>query len=99
MIDDINESNLAKYVGDECISLVDSMFTKLQDDYGVSLESEEFRVRFALHIRGLLLRRKTKHYNHNPLTDSIKTSCPLIYDAAVSLSSVIDSNDTYPPHN
>lgn len=99
MIDDINESNLAKYVGDECISLVDSMFTKLQDDYGVSLESEEFRVRFALHIRGLLLRRKTKHYNHNPLTDSIKISCPLIYDAAVSLSSVIDSNDTYPPHN
>lgn len=97
MIDDINESHLAKYVGDECISLVDSMFTKLQDDYGVSLESEEFRARFALHIRGLLLRRKTKHYNHNPLTDSIKTSCPLIYDAAVSLSSVIDSNDTYPP--
>lgn len=97
MIDDINESNLAEYVGEECISLVDSMFAKLQDDYGVSLESEEFRVRFALHIRGLLLRRKTRHYNHNPLTDSIKTSCPLIYDAAVSLSSVIDNNDDYPP--
>lgn len=97
MIDDINESNLAEYVGEECISLVDSMFSKLQDDYGVSLESEEFRVRFALHIRGLLLRRKTRHYNHNPLTDSIKTSCPLIYDAAVSLSSVIDSNDDSPP--
>lgn len=97
MIDDINESNLKEYVGEECISLVDSMFAKLQDDYGVSLESEEFRVRFALHIRGLLLRRKTRHYNHNPLTDSIKTSCPLIYDAAVSLSSVIDSNDNYPP--
>lgn len=97
MIDDINESNLAEYVGEECISLVDSMFVKLQDDYGVSLESEEFRIRFALHIRGLLLRRKTRHYNHNPLTDSIKTSCPLIYDASVSLSSLIDSNDDYPP--
>lgn len=97
MIDDINESNLAEYVGEECISLVDSMFAKLQDDYGVSLESEEFRIRFALHIRGLLLRRKTKHYNHNPLTDSIKTSCPLIYDAAVSLCSTIDSGNEYPP--
>lgn len=97
MIDDINENNLAEYVGEECMSLINSMFEKLQDDYGVSLESEEFRIRFALHVRGLLLRRKTLHYNHNPLTDSIKTSCPLIYDAAVSLSGVISDRDGHPP--
>lgn len=97
MIDEINEANLAKYAGEECIALVDSMFKKLRDDYGVTLDSEEFRIRFALHVRGLLLRQKTKHYNHNPLTASIKTSCPLIYDAAVSLCSVIDSPEDYPP--
>ncbi len=97
MIDDINESNLADYVGQECLSLVDTMFDKLQDDYGVSLDSEEFRIRFALHVRGLLLRRKTGHYNHNPLTESIKTSCPLIYDAAVSLCSVLNDRSDYPP--
>lgn len=97
MIDDINESNLADYVGQECLSLVDTMFDKLQDDYGVSLDSEEFRIRFAMHVRGLLLRRKTGHYNHNPLTESIKTSCPLIYDAAVSLCSVLNDRSDYPP--
>lgn len=97
MVDEINEKNLVEYVGKECLSLVDAMFEKLQDDYGVMLESEEFRIRFALHVRGLLLRQKTKHYNHNPLTDSIKTSCPLIYDAAVSLCSIIDERKSYPP--
>ena len=81
----------------EDFAFVDSMFAKLRDDYGVTLDSEEFRIRFALHVRGLLLRQKTKHYNHNPLTASIKTSCPLIYDAAVSLCSVIDSPGDYPP--
>ena len=97
MLDDINESNLREYVGEECMSLVDSMFTKLLGDYGVSLEQEELRTRFALHIRGLLLRQKTNHYNHNPLTESIKASCPLIYDAAVSLTSVINGRNDYPP--
>lgn len=97
MIDDINESNLEEYVGSECMDLVDSMLEKLQDNYGVVLESEEFHIRFALHIRGLLLRQKTRHYNHNPLTGSIKTSCPLIYDAAVNLCSVMNSRKKYPP--
>ena len=97
MLDNINDSNLREYVGEECMALVDSMLYKLQDDYGVSLELEELRTRFALHVRGLLLRQKTNHYNHNPLTDSIKTSCPLIYDAAVSLTSMINGRNNYPP--
>lgn len=97
LIDNINESNLIEYVGAECIALVDDMLTKLKEDYGVVLESAEYRIRFALHIRGLLLRQKTRHYNHNPLTESIKASCPLIYDAAVNLCSSLNQQTNCPP--
>lgn len=88
-IDSINEANLADYIGAECMQLVHEMNQLLLDNYGIELTNTEAKVRFALHIKSLLIRTKTRNYNRNPLTDSIKSSCPLIYDAAVHLSSII----------
>lgn len=88
-IDSINETNLEEYIGQECMYLVSEINRILHHDYGIELTNTESKVRFALHIKSLLLRTRTKNYNRNPLTDSIKTSCPLIYDAAVNLSGVI----------
>ncbi|MEY8356348.1 PRD domain-containing protein [Lachnospiraceae bacterium 54-53] len=88
-VDAINEGNLEEYIGRECMCLVKDINHMLQNDYGIELTNSESMVRFALHIKSLLLRTRTKNYNRNPLTDSIKTSCPLIYDAAVNLSSIL----------
>lgn len=88
-VDTINETNLEEYIGRECMGLVKDINHMLLADYGIELTNTESMVRFALHIKSLLLRTRTKNYNRNPLTDSIKTSCPLIYDAAVNLSSIL----------
>ena len=88
-INSINETNLENYIGKECINLIQDIKNRLQSDYGIELTNSEAMVRFALHINSLLIRTKTKHFNRNPLTDSLRTSCPLIYDAAVNLSSII----------
>ncbi len=88
-IDTINETNLEDYIGKECMSLIKEINQVLLNDYGIELTNSESMVRFALHIKSLLLRTRTKNYNRNPLTNSIKTSCPLIYDAAVNLSSIL----------
>lgn len=87
--DTINEANLEAYIGRECVGLLRDMLDLLRQDYDIELTNEESRVRFALHIKSLLIRSKTRNYNRNPLTDSIKTSCPLIYDVAVKLSAII----------
>lgn len=87
--DTINEANLEMYIGRECVGLLRDMLDLLWQDYDIELTNEESRVRFALHIKSLLIRSKTRNYNRNPLTDSIKTSCPLIYDVAVKLSAII----------
>lgn len=86
---EVKEENLEDYIGHDCMSLIQDLFTRLSDQYGIDLSQSESRISFALHIKSLMIRARTRHFNRNPITESIKTSCPMIYDVAVNLSSVI----------
>lgn len=86
---EVDENNLEKYIGKDYVLLIQDMLNHLQDVYGIELTNPESRTSFALHVKSLMIRLQAGNVNRNPLTDSIKTSCPLIYDVAVSLSSVI----------
>lgn len=86
---EVDEDNLEKYIGKEYTHLIQDMLNLLQNAYGIELTNPESRTSFALHVKSLMIRLQAGNVNHNPLTDSLKTSCPLIYDVAVSLSSVI----------
>lgn len=86
---EMDEANLEKYIGRDYMLLIRDMLNLLQSAYGIELNNPESRTSFALHIKSLMVRLQAGNVNHNPLTDSLKTSCPLIYDVAVSLSSVI----------
>lgn len=85
----INPSNLQDFIGKESFELVIEMIQSVNSYYYLDLSEPEFFIRFALHIRNLLLRSKNNYYSKNPLTEEIKTSCPLIYDVSVYLSSLI----------
>lgn len=82
----IDELNLDELVGKECMELVKDIIEYISSNYYIEFNEPDFLVRFALHIRNLLIRCKSSHYSKNPLTDSIKSSCPLIYDCAVNTS-------------
>jgi len=71
-------------IGKECFELVNEMIQSVNAFYYLDLTEPEFFIRFALHIRNLLLRTKNDYYSKNPLTEDIKTSCPLIYDVSVT---------------
>lgn len=86
---EVKEENLEDYIGHDCMALVHDLFARLSDQYGIDLNQSESRISFALHIKSLMIRARTRHFNRNPITESIKTSCPMIYDVAVNLSSVI----------
>lgn len=85
----INESNLEQFIGKECLDLVHLLIEDVNAFYYIDLSEPEFLVRFALHIRNLLVRSKNDYFSKNPLTESIKVSCPLIYDASVNLARII----------
>ena len=85
----VNENNLAEIIGTECFDLVVELINQTGAYYYMDLSEPEFFVRFALHIKNLLVRCKSHYFSKNPLTESIKQSCPLIYDVAVHISSTI----------
>lgn len=85
----ITIDNLSDYIGQDTFELVQGLINNINSYYYIDLSEPEFYVRFALHIKNLLIRSKNKYLNKNPLTESIKQNCPLIYDAAVYAASDI----------
>lgn len=85
----ITVSNLEDFITPECLALVKELISDVNSYYYIDLTEPEFLIRFALHIRNLLQRSKNNYFSRNPLTEEIKTSCPLIYDVSVCLSSTI----------
>lgn len=77
-------------VGDETSSLVEKIINDVQTNYYIHLDDPNFRVRFSLHIKNLLIRLKSGISVKNMLTKTIKKECPLIYDCAVNASSIIE---------
>lgn len=82
----INENNVEEFIGKDCFELVKSLIQGINRYYYINISEPEFLVRFALHIRNLLVRAQNDYFSKNPLTEGIKTSCPLIYDSAVFLA-------------
>ncbi len=85
----ITMDNLALFIGQDCIDLIHELINCISAYYYINLYEPEFFVRFALHIKNLLIRSQNNCFSKNPLTHNIKVTCPLIYDDAVVLSSVI----------
>lgn len=85
----INAANLEQFIGSDCLALVHQLIQDVSTFYYIDLSEQEFLIRFALHIRNLLVRSKNDYFSKNPLTQGIKTSCPMIYDICVSLAGTI----------
>ena len=81
--------NLADIIGKDCIDLVYELVNAIGSYYYINLNEPEFLIRFALHIKNLLIRAQNEHFCKNPMGDTLKATCPLIYDDAVCCSSII----------
>jgi lichenan operon transcriptional antiterminator len=62
---------------------------QVAQEYLVDLDDEAFMVRLSLHLGNLVARANDNSYSRNPLSRSIKSSYPMIYDVAVFMASLI----------
>lgn len=85
----ITVDNLANIIGKDCIALVYELVNAVGSFYYINLNEPEFLIRFALHIKNLLIRAQNEHFCKNPMGDTLKATCPLIYDGAVCCSGII----------
>lgn len=91
----IDYNHLNSIVGKECMALTEELLADMREYYLLGAEDEEFYVRFTMHINNLLLRARTGYINKNPLIETIKTGCPLLFDCAVSMCNIIKNRTGY----
>ena len=67
-------------------SAVRDAVARAVEEFGVDLDHEDFVLRLALHVQNLLHRSRVGAWSRNPLTRSIKSSYPMIFEVAVFLA-------------
>lgn len=77
------------YADEAVVRLADSIIGDIEAYYYINLSEQEFFLRFVLHIKNLLTRARRDSFSRNPLTDEIRSSCPLLWDAAVDAAGII----------
>jgi lichenan operon transcriptional antiterminator len=75
------------YVDQEVLGIVRDIVAQVRQEYLIDLADEEFMVRLSLHVRNLVARAHDNSYSTNPLTRSMKTSYPMIYELSVFIAS------------
>ena len=83
------ETVLENHVVPEDLATVRRVVEQVAQEYLVDLDDEAFMVRLSLHLGNLVARAQENSYSRNPLSRSIKTSYPMIYDVAVFMASLI----------
>lgn len=68
-------------------------------DYLVDLEDEGFMRRLGLHVQNLVLRAREQAWSRNPMTRSLKSAYPMIFEVAVSIASDIGERLKIPLHD
>ena len=68
-------------------------------DYQVDLVDEAFILRLALHVQNLMRRADEQAWTRNPLTRSLKSSYPMIFEVAVSIASGLHDRLGAPIHD
>lgn len=69
------------------------------EDFQVDLVDETFVLRLALHVQNLLRRAEESALTRNPLTRSLKTTYPMIFEVAVSIASGLHDRLGTPIHD
>ena len=69
------------------------------DEYRLDLVDDTFVLRLALHIQNLLRRAESSALSRNPLTRSLKSSYPMIFEVAVSIASGLHDRVGSPIHD
>ncbi|WP_164234879.1 BglG family transcription antiterminator [Microbacterium hydrocarbonoxydans] len=86
-------------VDPEVESAVRAEIARAADDFQVDLVDETFVLRLALHVQNLLRRAEESALTRNPLTRSLKSSYPMIFEVAVSIASGLHDRIGTPIHD
>ncbi len=85
----LTKENLKEFIDPVCLETVDYIFSFLNENYFIDTDNDDFFIKFTIHINNLLMRLENDYTTKNPLTEHIKTSCPLIFECAVGVANCL----------
>lgn len=80
------KTDLTKVIPEDILALAKHLIKSVDQHYFVNLDSENFVTPFALHLKNLKNRLENHSSIKNPMLESIKISCPTIYDISTFLA-------------
>jgi len=72
---------------------------RVGEEYLIDLDDDDFITRLSLHVRNLITRAQDLSYSRNPMTRSIKTTYPMIYELAVFIASEVQRDEGITIHD
>lgn len=84
-INDENE-NVSLLISDEIIQITKNIIKNVDEHFFINLDSDNFITPFMLHLKNLKNRLIKNNLLKNPMLDSIKISCPTIYDISTFIA-------------
>lgn len=76
-------------IDSKIISAFEQIVVQIEKYYGVKLNSEHFSFNFLIHLNSLVSRVSIGSYIKNPMTETLKTNFPIVYDMAVFVSVIL----------
>ena len=78
--------NVSLLVSDEIIQITKNIIKNVDEHFFINLDSYNFITPFMLHLKNLKNRLIKNNLLKNPMLDSIKISCPTIYDISTFIA-------------
>jgi lichenan operon transcriptional antiterminator len=84
-------NQLSNLVGDQIKELLFEIIQRVQDCYSINLAEDKFLIRFAYHLKNVVLRAENNVSIGNSQFIKVKSEFPLIYVIAVFVSKIINN--------
>lgn len=88
-----SHTSVSEIITPKFICEIDEILFSVFSYYMLNIDYSDFLNTFALHIDALIKRAVNQQVAHNDIFDTIKKTCPFIYDVAVHIAKKI--NDKY----
>ncbi len=87
--------NIENIIGYKLSNLIKRIGERVSEVYGFSLNKIDFQIRFALHIKNMIIRLENSIILKNPQLEFIKNRHPFIYDISVFIANLIFQEYNY----
>ncbi len=84
-----DDNSLEYLVRQQELDLLEYMIQEVNKVYLIDLNSDDFKLKFILHLKNLIARSRNQSKVYNPMLHEIRIRYPLTYDLAVFLSDIL----------